>query len=194
MPTNLYGPGDNYNLENSHVIPAMMRKYHLAKLAMKNDLTGIIHDEQIYGPLPPDIQNAIGYSSANRELTTDNGLPKVLLWGSGMAYREFLHVDDMASACVFVMKLDQNIFSAHNQPQIANFLNIGTGKDQTIAETAKILQKVVSYEGKTVFDNTKSDGTPKKLLDTTTINKLGWQAEYNLEEGLQSTYEDYKTF
>ena len=111
-----------------------------------------------------------------------------------MAYREFLHVDDMASACVFVMKLDQNIFSAHNKPQNANFLNIGTGKDQTIAETAKIIQKVVSYEGKTVFDDTKSDGTPKKLLDTTTINKLGWIAEYNLKKGLLNTYEDYKTF
>lgn len=189
MPTNLYGPGDNYHLENSHVIPAMIRKYHLAKLAMQGDINAIIHDEKLHGLIPQDIQKSIGYSSANRQLQTANLKPKVLLWGSGQAYREFLHVDDMASACTFVMSQKEN-----SQPQTVNFLNIGTGEDQTIEETAGMIQKVVSFEGETVFDVTKSDGTPKKLLDTTRINTLGWKAEYNLEEGLRNTYKMYKTF
>jgi len=194
MPTNLYGPGDNYHLENSHVIPAMIRKYHLAKLALEGDIAAIIHDEKSYGPIPEDIQHTIGYSSIERKLKTTNGLPKVLLWGSGRAYREFLHVEDMASACNFVMNLDQSTISVHKQQQTATFLNIGTGRDQTIAETAKMIQKVVSFEGETVFDDTKSDGTPQKLLDTTRINALGWKAEYNLEEGLRNTYKNYKNF
>jgi GDP-L-fucose synthase len=194
MPTNLYGPGDNYHLENSHVIPAMIRKYHLAKLAMQGDLAGIKHDEETYGPIPQDTQNAIGYSSANCQLTTANSQPKVALWGTGQAYREFLHVDDMASACLFTMNLDQSVFTnsstltPHPSP---SFLNVGIGKDQIIAETASLIQEVVNFKGETTFDSSKPDGTPKKLLDTTRINTLGWHPRFNLREGLQNSYEWY---
>lgn len=191
MPTNLYGPGDNYHLENSHVIPAMIRKYHLAKLAMEGDLSAIIQDEQTYGPIPQDIQDAIGFSSANRQLLTTSSTPKVMLWGSGKAYREFLHVDDMASACVFLMNLDKKTLPVHSQSQTSTFLNIGTGTDQTIQETAGMIQKVVSFTGETIFDSTKSDGAPKKLLDTTRINTLGWKAKYNLLDGINNTYQHY---
>jgi len=194
MPTNLYGPGDNYHLENSHVIPAMIRKFHLAKLATEGDLAGIIRNEEIYGPIPQDVQKAIGYSSANRKLQTANSSPKVMLWGTGQVYREFLHVDDMASACIFTMNLDQSVFTnsstltLHPSP---SFLNVGIGKDQTIAETASLIQEVVNFKGETTFDSSKPDGTPKKLLDTTRINTLGWHPRFNLREGLQNSYEWY---
>ncbi len=180
MPTNLYGPGDNYDLENSHVIPAMIRKFHLAKLAAEGNLQAIQKDEQMYGPIPEDIQNAIGYSSKTGQLKTDHQA-KVILWGTGEVYREFLHVDDMAAACIFIM-------SQKNLPPSPSFLNVGTGSDQTIKETAEMIKHVVGFSGEVVFDSSKPDGTPKKLLDTSLINKHGWKAEYELPEGLQKTY------
>ena len=113
MPTNLYGPGDNYDLQNSHVIPAMIRKYHLAKLAMEGDAAGIQNDEATYGPIPEDIKEVIGLTPDSLHLIPHTS-PKVMLWGTGKAYREFLHVDDMASACIFIMNLDP-----HSSLQIA---------------------------------------------------------------------------
>ncbi|MEA2115536.1 MAG: GDP-L-fucose synthase [Thermodesulfobacteriota bacterium] len=203
MPTNLYGPGDNYDLQNSHVIPAMIRKYHLAKLAAQDDFHGIKRDEQVYGPIPEDIKEAIGLSLDSSRLIPCS-TPKVILWGTGKAYREFLHVNDMAEACLFIMNLDQSHFSIDRKPQAANafqtefancskasFLNIGTGKDQTIAQTAAMVAQVTGFTGKTVFDNSKPDGTPKKLLDTTRINTLGWQPKFTLEHGLADAYNDY---
>jgi len=188
MPTNLYGPGDNFHLENSHVIPAMIRKYHLARLAMEGDSAAIRRDEERYGAIPGDIQKAIHYSSTEGKLLNgaDDPSPVVVLWGTGQARREFLHVDDMASACIFVMGLDQSHFTGG-----PSFLNIGIGRDQTIAETAIIIRRVVKFKGETLFNNNKPDGTPRKLLDTTRINSLGWTPRITLQKGLQKTYQNY---
>jgi len=187
MPTNLYGPGDNYHLENSHVIPAMIRKYHLAKLAMEGDLDGIKQDEKTYGKIPKEIKTKLLEScTASLELSPSNLAP-VVLWGTGKVYREFLHVDDMAEACLFT--LNRKTSSSHLVP---SFLNIGTGKDQTIAETAKLIQEVVGFKGRTIFDSSKPDGTPKKLLDTTRINELGWRPKFDLKQGLHDAYKCYQ--
>ena len=183
MPTNLYGPGDNYDLENSHVIPAMMRKFHLAKLAEEGDLLAIQKDEQANGSIPEDIQNAIGYSSATNTLQA-NHQPKVILWGTGEVYREFLHVDDMAAACHFVM--NQKSF-----PTSPSFLNVGTGQDQTIKETADMIKNIIGFKGEVVFDSNKPDGTPKKLLNTSAISSLGWKPEYEIVDGLNNAYQHF---
>lgn len=131
MPTNLYGTGDNYHLENSHVIPAMIRKYHLAKLAIERNLEGIQKDQEKYGNIPPDVKEAIGLAPDSSRFVSDE--PKVVLWGSGTASREFLHVDDMASACIFLM--EKNSFclgiGGPNDSIKRSFLNIGTGVDLT---------------------------------------------------------------
>ena len=151
MPTNLYGPGDNYHPENSHVIPAMIRRFQEAKI---------------------------------------NNVPNVMIWGTGTPYREFLYVDDMAAASVYVMNLDKSIYDKHTQPMLSH-INVGVGHDLTIAELAKTIGKVVGYEGKIEFDSTKPDGSPRKLMDSTRLNKLGWKAKVNLEEGLTSAYQDF---
>ncbi len=219
MPTNLYGPGDNYHLENSHVLPAMIRKYHLAKLAMEGNIEAIQKDESAHGIIPSDIKEAIGLLPDSSRLTPHTS-PKVVLWGTGQAHREFLHVDDMASACTFVMKLDQSVFtkspapnpkspSVTPKPSVPSpqsssvppdssylaphpsFLNVGTGQDQTITETAQLIKKIVKFEGETLYDSSKADGAPKKLLDTTRINALGWQPGFSLQDGLKDTYGSY---
>ncbi len=187
MPTNLYGPGDNYHLENSHVIPAMLRKYHLAKLAMEGNIAAIIADERCYGPIPPDISAALGYSTQTKSLNKDHP-PKVALWGTGSAFREFLHVDDMATACVHVMQLDQAHFIGENP----SFLNIGTGRDITIRRIAELIAEIVGFTGETIYDAAQPDGTPRKLLDTTRINQLGWQPHLSLREGLEDAYSSYQ--
>src|SRR5690625_9157 len=148
MPTNLYGPNDNFHPENSHVIPALLRRFHEAKLA-----------------------NA----------------PQVTVWGSGKPMREFLHVDDMAAACVHVMNLDTALYRAHTQPMLSH-INVGTGVDCSISELAQTVAQVVGYEGKLMFDASKPDGAPRKLLDVSRLNVLGWTAEISLKEGLQNTY------
>jgi GDP-L-fucose synthase len=142
MPTNLYGPGDNYDLQNSHVLPALIRKFHEAKV---------------------------------------NNAANVTIWGTGSPRREFLHVDDMARACYFLMQ-------EYEHPEI---VNIGLGTDHTIAEMAMIIREIVGFEGKLVFDDTKPDGTPRKLLNVDRINALGWTAAIDLKEGIRRTYEDF---
>lgn len=142
MPTNLYGPGDNFDLETSHVVPAMLRKFHEAKT--RGDRT-------------------------------------VTLWGTGAPHREFLHVDDLADACVFLMK-------RYDEPEI---INIGVGKDVSIRELAAMIQKIVDFKGEIIWDTTKPDGTPRKLLDVDRLSRLGWQASISLEEGLEQTYRWY---
>ena len=142
MPTNLYGPGDNYHPEDSHVPAALLRRFHEAKI---------------------------------------NGDPSVTVWGTGSPRREFMAVDDLADACVFVMKCYSEL----------PFLNIGTGEDLTIAEFARIVAEVVGYRGKITFDPSQPDGTPRKLLDVSRINKLGWRANIPLREGFQRTYTDF---
>jgi GDP-L-fucose synthase len=144
MPTNLYGPNDNYDLQNAHVLPALIRKFHEAKM-----------------------QQA----------------PEVVLWGTGKPMREFLHVDDLAAACCFLMQ-------DYNE---AEFVNIGTGVDITIAALAQLIKEIVGYEGNIVNDTTKPDGTPRKLMDVSKMKALGWSAQIDLENGIRSVYEAYKS-
>lgn len=231
MPPNLHGPSDSFHLENSRAIPAMTRKLHLAKLAMQVDLKGLQQDDAKYGQIPLDIKQVIclkpdssnfidDYNPSSVQSSTPSpySLPKVVLWGTGQARREFLHVDDMAAACVFVMGLDQSVFSLNSSTQtstlipepcqssphplvlvpssstpnfVPSFLNIGTGQDQTIAATAELVGQVVCYEGEIFFDTTKPDGTPRKLIDSTRLQALGWRSTVPLKDGLILTYMNY---
>ena len=142
MPTNLYGPGDNFSLEQSHVLPAMIRKFHEAKMQVT---------------------------------------PHVALWGTGTPLREFLHVDDLAQACLFLM-------AGYDSPEI---INVGTGKDISIADLARVIGDTVGYSGPVQFDASRPDGTPRKLLDVTRLTKLGWRAQIDLTDGIRQTYEWY---
>ncbi|MEQ9891070.1 GDP-L-fucose synthase [Pectobacterium aroidearum] len=148
MPTNLYGENDNFHPENSHVIPALMRRFHEAK-----------------------VSNA----------------PEVVVWGSGKPMREFLFVDDMASASIHVMELDKAVYDSHTDPMLSH-INVGTGVDCTISEMANTMARVVGYQGNVVFDASKPDGTPRKLMDVSRLKQLGWQYKIELEEGLLKTY------
>lgn len=149
MPTNLYGPHDNYHQSNSHVIPALLRRFHEAV-------------------------------QANQE--------EVVIWGSGNPMREFLHVDDMAAACVHVMELDEATYQTNTRPMLSH-INVGTGKDCTIRELAQTIAKVTGFNGLLSFDASKPDGTPRKLLDVSRLRALGWQATIDLEEGLSDAYQ-----
>ncbi|WP_374327900.1 GDP-L-fucose synthase family protein [Azonexus sp.] len=177
MPTNLYGPGDNYHLANSHVLPAMIRKLHLCKLAQAGDSAGIAADEARYGEIPADIRAMM-----------QSG--KVTLWGTGTPYREFLHVDDMAAASIFVMNLDKATYDANTQPMLSH-INVGYGSDLTIKEAACTVAEVVGYQGAIEFDTSKPDGTFRKLMDSSRLEKLGWKATIDLKQGLQQAYNDY---
>lgn len=148
MPTNLYGPGDNFHPEHSHVLPALIRRFHEAAQA---------------------------------------GVESVTVWGSGTPYREFLHVDDMAEASLFVLDLPRDIYDANTQPMLSH-INIGTGVDHTIAQIARMVADVTGFKGAILFDATKPDGTMKKLTDVSRINAMGWKAKVALEQGLASTY------
>lgn len=186
MPTNLYGPGDNYHLQNSHVIPAMIRKYHLARLASQGNVAAIAEDERRYGAIPADIAAAIGYRSESGDLVPGQA-PRVVLWGTGSPRREFLHVDDMADACLHVMGLDQAVFL----PPHPSFVNVGTGRDITIRQAAEEIAKLVGFSGETVYNPDQPDGTPRKLLDTSRLTALGWQPRLGLAEGLANAYHHY---
>ena len=151
MPTNLYGPGDNYHQENSHVVPGLIRRFHEAK--------------------------------ANHQET-------VIVWGTGNPRREFLYVDDMAEACLFIHNIDKKIFEKQTQKQLSH-INIGTGIDLTIKELAHTIKQVVGYKGRIIFDTNKPDGAPRKLLNVDIIKNLGWKAQTKLIDGLTSSYNDY---
>jgi GDP-L-fucose synthase len=151
MPTNLYGPGDNYHPENSHVIPALIRRFHEAKIKNKE---------------------------------------KVIVWGSGMATRDFLYVDDLARASIHIMNLSKNIYESNTKPTCSH-INVGTGSDLSIQELAKSIKETVGYTGKIEFDLSKPEGTPKKLMNSQRINGIGWFPEINLKNGLAKTYEDF---
>jgi len=179
MPTNLYGPGDNFDLSNSHVLPALIRKFHLAKLAMTRDTEGLMADEKRFGPIPADIREAIGY--INKGIKKDHN-PYVLLWGTGKARREFLHVDDMAAACLHVME-------HHGQVEL---VNIGCGRDLTIREVADLVRQTVGFNGEVRWDATKPDGTPRKLLDVTRLSSMGWEPSIELGEGIRDVYAWYQ--
>lgn len=182
MPTNLYGPNDTYDLNNSHVLPALIRKFHLAKLAQEGDMVGISNDEQRYGLIPDDILKSLGVRRDGEGQFLKECEPgAVLLWGTGTPRREFLYVDDLAAACVHLME------SGYGGPLV----NIGVGDDVTIRELAEVAKEVVGYTGEVVFDSTKPDGTPRKLLDVSRLKSLGFVARISLEEGVRLTYGDY---
>jgi len=175
MPTNLYGPGDNFDLETSHVLPAMLRKFHLAKLASEKRHDSIDADEKRFGNIPFSMKKTIG-------LSLEQGNPVVTLWGTGSPYREFLHVDDMADACVFLMF----------ENRATAMVNIGVGKDITTKELATRVADTVSYSGEIVWDISKPDGTFRKLLNIDRLGQMGWKARISLKEGLRQTYEWYR--
>jgi len=148
MPTNLYGPGDNYHSENSHVIPALLRRFHEAKIGK---------------------------------------IPQVLIWGTGRPKREFLYVDDMANASIFVMNLEKEIYDQHTQP-MQSHINVGFGSDISIQELAHIISETVGYAGHITFDSSKPDGPPRKWMDSSKIQGLGWHANTDLRQGLKIAY------
>lgn len=191
MPTNLYGENDSFDLENSHVLPALIRKCHLAKMAMEGNLAAIIRDEQRFGPIPADIKQAIGLNADSTFLTQDAADAKVVVWGTGTPNREFLHVDDMAEACVFIMKGDFSALKA-TCGQTDILFNIGSGTDQTIKELALMVRNAVGFQGEIVFDDAKPDGTPKKLLDVSRAGALGWKAIIGLKDGIEQVYSWYR--
>jgi GDP-L-fucose synthase len=168
MPTNLYGPGDNFHRENSHVLPALIRRFHEAKSR------GVRREDLHPSPITP-------HPSQDDEVVT--------IWGTGTPMREFLYVDDMADGCVFVMELDDAILSSHllNYPKPC-FVNLGTGVDVTIRDLAETVKDVVGYEGGLEFDATKPDGTMRKLLDVSRAKALGWEAKVALRDGVAKTY------
>lgn len=152
MPTNLYGPGDNYHPENSHVIPALIRRFHEAKVSKA---------------------------------------PSVTIWGTGTPRREFLYVDDMAAASIHVMNLDPDVFAANTQPMLSH-INVGSQKDISIFEVAQLIARTVGYKGEIVTDPSKPDGAPRKLMDSSRLNNLGWTAKTSLAEGLAVAYMDFQ--
>jgi len=154
MPTNLYGPGDNYHPENSHVIPALIKRFHDAKV---------------------------------------NNAPEVVIWGTGTPRREFLYVDDMASASVFVMQMDKEIYDQHTKP-MQSHINVGFGSDITIAELANEVALAIGYQGKIAFDPSKPDGAPRKWMDSSLLNELGWRSQISFQKGLNFAYQDYLHF
>lgn len=185
MPTNLYGPKDNYDLENSHVLPALIRKFHLAKLAGAGNRAGIEADERYHGPIPTDLREHL-HATCTLHLA-----PEVIVWGTGMPRREFLYSDDMANACVFLMNLPNETYTSLLTPDSSPLVNIGCGEDQTIEALAKFVKEVVEFQGELLFDAGKPDGTPRKLLAVERINKLGWKAQTSLQEGIRRAYRDY---
>jgi GDP-L-fucose synthase len=183
MPTNLYGPNDNFNLETSHVLPALIRKFHLAKLLRAKRYDDIRKDLKKFSPgfsLTPNL-----HSDQEKFLKTLGiDAEGITLWGSGKPYREFLYVEDLAGACVFLME-------RYNYRDVGEFVNIGTGKDVTIKNLAGLIMRVVGFDGVLKFDRSKPDGMPRKLLETARIRKLGWQPETDIETGIRKTYEWY---
>jgi len=149
MPTNLYGPGDNFHPENSHVLPALIRRFHEA---------------------------------------VENGRDEVTIWGTGTPRREFLHVDDMAQACLFVLDLDRATYEAHTQPMLSH-INVGTGEDISIMDLARLVAEITGFEGRITTDPSKPDGTPRKLMDVSRLGAMGWRAQIGLREGIADTYQ-----
>jgi len=188
MPTNLYGPNDNFDLEKSHVLPALIRKFHLAKLALVGDVEAINADESRYGNIPDDVLANLGFTrAASRTLQQTNRSPQVMLWGTGSPYREFLHVDDMAEACLFLMGFS----SAHLASHSSRLFNVGVGCDITIREVAELVQQIVGFAGNVIWDASKPDGTPRKLMDVSQLNSLGWKANISLADGIAGAYQSY---
>lgn len=202
MPTNLYGHGDSYDLKNSHVIPALIRKFHLAKLAMQGDLAGIMADEQRHGPIPPEVKEMLALPPGAPVSHFSSSAPcsSIAVWGTGTPRREFLYSDDMADACIFLMKLPEEDFRALLQRRsfggdsaipVPPLINIGCGEDLTIRELAEQVREVVGFSGEVIFDTSKPDGTPRKLLDLSLLQGLGWKHRTPLAAGIGEAYRDF---
>ena len=203
MPTNLYGPHDNFDLETSHVLAALIRKFHLAKLAAQGDWQAIKKDEGLYGPIPEDVMASLisitklhGYaenvSTVYRSpFTVHQPQPAVVLWGSGRPHREFLHVDDLADGCIFLMSQEEKKLHSLLTADRLPLINIGWGKDISIEELAILIKKTVGFDGDIAFDTTKPDGTPQKLLDVARMAELGWKAKVTLKDGISQVYRWY---
>jgi GDP-L-fucose synthase len=182
MPTNLYGPGDNFNLESSHVLPALIRKFHLAKLAMNGRLNEVESDIR---------KRAVGFGldlslmSVN-EILSKLGILKdrIILWGTGAPFREFLYIDDLAEAALHLMQ-------RYDAAAIGELLNVGMGKDLKIKELAVLVQQEVEVEGEIEFDSSKPDGTPRKFLDISKLKSFGWIPTTSLKDGIRKTYDWY---
>jgi GDP-L-fucose synthase len=193
MPTNLYGPNDNFDLETSHVLPALIRKFHLAKLAQEAEWEKIKKDEKIYGKIPDDVKKSIGVGTSSPDdlTSTSASPPMVLIWGSGNPRREFLHVDDLAHACVFLTTLKDIELREFIDSDHAPLLNVGCGEDLTIKEIASIISEVVGSKTEVKWDQAKPDGTFQKLLDISQIKRLGWKPAIDLRDGIRSVYKWY---
>ena len=188
MPTNIYGQCDNYNLETAHVLPAMMRKFHLAKLLRAGDFSAIAADSEKY-PLGfgLDAKARQGDEKGMTAMLAKLGITRdhVALWGTGEVYREFLYVDDLADACVFLM-------DNCNYKEIGEVVNIGTGTDIKLKDLALEIRDVVGFDGDVVHDTSKPDGTPRKLLDVSRMSSLGWRASVPLKDGIRKSYAFYQ--
>jgi GDP-L-fucose synthase len=199
LPTNLYGPNDNYDLEVSHVLPALIRKFHLAKLASKGDWEGIKKDEACYGPIPYDIRARLmaiskhnGFKPPLLDAYSPLLNPAVVLWGTGSPKREFLYSDDLADACLFLMNRIEHLFSNKTSLFGAyHLINIGCGQDRTISELADLIAEEVGFEGQVEWDKAKPDGTPQKLLDVIRLNELDWRPKTSIEQGVRLAYQGY---
>ncbi|GAB5524343.1 MAG: GDP-L-fucose synthase [Roseivirga sp.] len=178
MPTNLYGPNDNYDLQKSHVLPALIRKLYLARLWEENNEEEILLDIQSQSDFSGDIVAFL----EKQGLTKSNNKVSVRLWGSGTPMREFLHVDDLARACIFLM----------NQGVDTSLVNIGVGHDLSIKELAVKVKSIVGFKGELDWDKSKPDGTPRKLMDCGLIHQLGWKASITLDEGIRAVFFNYK--
>ncbi len=185
MPTNLFGLNDNYNLETSHVLPALIRKMILGK-ALRNNNFEFLREDIKKRPLGYKLEDNITDNDSIVSALAELGITAeyVKIWGTGKVMREFLHADDMAAACVFLME-------NKSYDEIGEFVNIGTGEDLSIAELAETIQKVTGYEGELRFDADKPEGTPRKLLDVSRIKSLGWKPEISLEEGIGKVVGSY---
>ncbi len=192
MPTNLYGPNDNFNLETSHVLPALLRKFHLAKLLKEGNFEGIKKDFEKF-PVGFGLDKPDGNYSKSEIINILHkvGIDEnsVTVWGTGEVFREFLYIEDMADACAFLM---ENI-NAEDMRKMSEdyFVNLGAGEDIKLKDLISLIKNIVGYEGKIKHDLSKPDGTPRKLLDVSKINALGWSAKTSLEEGIRKIYEWY---
>jgi GDP-L-fucose synthase len=224
MPTNLYGPNDNFDLETSHVLPALIRKFHLARLASMGDGDGLLADRRRFGPIPEDFLACLvavarakghpeirsmapelgpvafrGGAGTARPRPHRDAAAAVALWGTGAARREFLHVDDLAAACVFLMGLPPREFDSLVFPRPAGdgpsspfpLINIGCGEDRSVRDLAALAARVVGYEGEVVWDGSRPDGTPRKLLDVSRMKGMGWRPRIDLSTGMKETYAWY---
>ena len=182
MPTNMYGPNDNFDLNSAHALAALIRKCHLGRLAAQGDREGIEKDEACYGPIPDDFRASLGIAPPSK--TMGMRPPQIVFWGTGAPRREFLHVDDLAEAVIYLMK-------NYDYTDIGEFINIGTGEDLPIQALSSLVMEIVGFDGECTWDASKPDGMPRKLLDVSRMTSLGWQAKISLRDGIRQTYDWY---